>query len=83
MAVKKLLALVLTVCMALVALPAFAGDRPLDPKRDLSGISPKRHRYIFTVLGGAALGEAKPVSPGDLGYHERCFRGCCDSDVEG
>ncbi len=56
MAVKKILALVLTLCMALVALPAFAGDRPLDPKRDLSGISPKRHRYIFTVLGGAALG---------------------------
>ena len=49
MAVKKILALVLTICMALVALPAFGGDRPLDPKRDLSGISPKRHRYIFTM----------------------------------
>lgn len=32
-----------------------ARDRDPD-KRDLRGISPKRHKYIATVLGGAALG---------------------------
>jgi hypothetical protein len=54
---KKLLAIVVTVCFLLIlSVPSFSEDRPIDPKRDLKGISPKRHRYIFSVLGGAALG---------------------------
>src|SRR3954452_643799 len=49
----------LLLCLVLLftfAAPAFAGDRDVDLKRDLRGISPKRHRYIFSVLGGAAVG---------------------------
>jgi len=48
----------LALCFALVlsfCAPAFAADRPIDSS-DLKGISPKRHRYIFSVLGGAAVG---------------------------
>lgn len=54
---RRFWGLVLSVLMALVlVVPAFAGGRDIDPKRDLQGISPKRHRYIFSVLGGAAVG---------------------------
>jgi hypothetical protein len=35
--------------------PAFAGERPVDV-RDLKGISPHRHRYLFSVIGGTLLG---------------------------
>jgi hypothetical protein len=48
----------LAVCLGLLLLtvgPAYAGDRPVD-KRDLKGISPHRHRYIFATIGGAAVG---------------------------
>src|SRR5438105_15896491 len=54
--VKRILTVFLSLLMVLVTLPAFAGDRPLDPKRDLKGINPHRYRYIFSVLGGAAVG---------------------------
>ncbi len=54
---SKLLGLVLCFVFLLwFAAPVFAADPPMDAKRDLQGISPKRHRYIFTVLGGAAVG---------------------------
>lgn len=45
-------------CLALivmVAAPSFAGDRAVD-KRDLKGISPHHHRYLFSVIGGTLLG---------------------------
>ncbi len=48
------LALCVAFLLATVA-PALAGDRDVDV-RDLKGISPHRHRYIFSVIGGAAVG---------------------------
>ncbi len=45
-------------CLALLmtlAAPALAGDRQVT-KRDLKGISPHRHRYLFSVIGGTLLG---------------------------
>ncbi len=62
----------LFVCLALLwlfAAPAFAAD-PQVTAKDLKGISPQRHRYIFSVLGGAALGAGIGVlvgSGGDIG----------------
>ncbi len=54
---RKFLGLVLCFLLAVwFVVPAFAADPPMDAKRDLQGISPKRHRYIFSVIGGAALG---------------------------
>jgi hypothetical protein len=41
--------------LVMLAMPCLAGDRPVST-RDLKGISPHRHRYIFSVLGGAAIG---------------------------
>lgn len=38
-----------------LALPALAAD-PQVTKNDLKGISPKRHRYIFSTVGGALIG---------------------------
>jgi hypothetical protein len=49
---------VIVLCLGMLALtnaPAFAGDRPVD-KRDLQGISAKKHRWAWSALGGAALG---------------------------
>ncbi len=52
----KFWGLLLTAAMLVwLAAPCLAGDRPID-KRDLKGISPHRHRYIFSVVGGAAIG---------------------------
>jgi hypothetical protein len=52
---KRVWGLVLSVCMLLMMVaPAFAADR--ISAKDLQGISPKRHRYWFSVLGGAAIG---------------------------
>ena len=45
-------------CFALLftlAVPAMASDRPVDT-RDLKGISPHHHRYLFSVIGGTLLG---------------------------
>lgn len=39
----------------MLALPAFAGD-PQTTAKDLKGISPHRYRYLFTTVGGAAVG---------------------------
>ncbi len=47
----------LLVCLGLLLLttPVFAQGRAVD-KRDLKGISPKYHRYLFSTVGGAAIG---------------------------
>jgi hypothetical protein len=53
---QKLWALVLCLCfMFIAAMPAMAAD-PQVTKDDLKGISPQRHRYLFSVIGGAAVG---------------------------
>jgi hypothetical protein len=53
---KKVWGVVLSLCMLLtMVVPALAADRSTSAK-DLQGISPKRHRYWFSVLGGAAIG---------------------------
>jgi len=53
---QKLWALVLCLCfMFIAAMPAMAAD-PQISKDDLKGISPQRHRYLFSVIGGAAVG---------------------------
>jgi hypothetical protein len=55
MSAKKLLLTVLCLCLlGLLATPAFAGDRDVGVQ-DLKGI-PKKHRFLTTVVGGAALG---------------------------
>jgi len=41
--------------LLLLAMPALAAD-PQVTKDDLKGISPKRHRYIFSTVGGALVG---------------------------
>lgn len=47
---------VLIFCVGLLLpLTSAAQSREVD-KRDLQGISPKYHKYIFSVLGGAAFG---------------------------
>src|SRR4051794_41934033 len=53
---KKLWALLLCFCFFVAVMPAFAADPDVTTK-DLKGISPQRHRYIFSVLGGAAVGD--------------------------
>lgn len=53
---KRLWAVLLSVCLLwFLALPAFAAD-PEVTAADLKGISPQRHKYLFSVLGGAAVG---------------------------
>lgn len=53
---KRLWAVVCSLLMLfLLAAPAFAED-PQTTAKDLKGISAKRHRFIFTTLGGAAVG---------------------------
>src|SRR5262249_22141615 len=55
MLVTKLLQAVLCLCLlGMLATPAFAGDRDVGVQ-DLKGI-PKKHRFLTTVVGGAALG---------------------------
>jgi hypothetical protein len=49
---RKLLLIVL--CLALLGTVSFAGERDMNAS-DLKGI-PSHHKYIFSVLGGAALG---------------------------
>lgn len=53
---QKLWALVLCFCLLVIATtPALAAD-PEITKNDLKGISPQHHKYLFSVLGGAAVG---------------------------
>ncbi len=55
MSAKRFWTLIL--CFGLLFSLGAAAQRDRDPdSRDLRGISPKTHKYIFTVLGGAALG---------------------------
>ncbi len=39
----------------IATMPAMAADPEVTTK-DLKGISPQRHRYLFSVIGGAAIG---------------------------
>ena len=53
---RKLLTLVVALCVMLVfATPSFAGGPP-NVKQDLRKVTPRRYSYMFSVLGGAALG---------------------------
>lgn len=53
---KKLWALLLCVgLLVFLTVPAMAAD-PEVTKKDLKGISPQHHRYLFSVIGGAAAG---------------------------
>ena len=53
---KKLWALLLSACLLIfLAVPAMAAD-PEVTKKDLKGISPQHHKYLFSVIGGAAVG---------------------------
>ncbi|HET9695307.1 MAG TPA: hypothetical protein VFP40_00490, partial [Terriglobales bacterium] len=53
---QKLWAFVLCFCLLVIATtPALAAD-PEITKNDLKGISPQHHKYLFSVLGGAAVG---------------------------
>jgi hypothetical protein len=53
---RKYWALLLCLCFLFIAaMPAMAAD-PEITKDDLKGISPQRHKYLFSVLGGAAVG---------------------------
>jgi hypothetical protein len=48
---------IFVLCLGLLFTLGAAAQTSRDPdRRDLRGISPKRHKYIFTVLGGAAAG---------------------------
>ena len=55
---KKFWAVLVSIAFSFVLLaPAYAQDHYRDPdKRDLHGISAKRHRLIFSTIAGAALG---------------------------
>lgn len=53
---KKLWAVALCICLLVfVTLPAMAAD-PQVTAKDLKGISPKHYKYLFSVVGGAAIG---------------------------
>lgn len=54
MSLKQICILVL--CFGLLGTLGAAAQTRDPDRRDLSGISPKKHKYIFTVLGGAAAG---------------------------
>ena len=48
--------IVLCICLLISAsIPVAAAD-PDITKKDLKGISPQRHKYLFAVVGGAAIG---------------------------
>lgn len=53
---NKLWALVLSLCFVfMMPSPAFAAD-PQITKEDLKGIKPENHKYLFALIGGAAVG---------------------------
>ncbi len=53
---RKLIGIALALCLLVtVAVPAMAAD-PQMTLKDLKGIKPSHHRYLFSVLGGAAIG---------------------------
>jgi len=53
---KKFLTILVAVCVVLVfTMPSFAADPP-SVKQDLRKVTPRRYSYIFSVVGGAALG---------------------------
>ena len=54
MSLSKLCTIVL--CFGLLFTLGAQAQRRDPDKRDLHGINPKNHKYLFTVLGGAAAG---------------------------
>ena len=66
MRATKLLLITLCICLVgILATPAFAGDRDVGVQ-DLKGI-PKKHRFLTTVVGGAALGAGiGAIMPGGM-----------------
>ncbi len=64
---RKLLGLALIFTLLLFyTVPAVAAD-PQISKQDLKGISPKRHRYLFSIIGGAAVGAGAGALVGGAG----------------
>ncbi len=51
---KRMMVIVLSLSFLFVH-SSFAADPQMSAK-DLKGISPKRHKYLFTTIGGAAVG---------------------------
>jgi len=49
--------------LVMVTVPAVAAD-PEVTKKDLKGISPKHHKYLYSVLGGVAVGAGVGVLVG-------------------
>jgi hypothetical protein len=53
---KKLLTLLVALCLTLLfTVPSHAADPP-GAKQELKKITPRRYTYLFSVVGGAALG---------------------------
>ncbi len=52
---KRLLSLTLCIgLLILVSAPLLAGDK--STTQEIKNVNPKRHRYIFSVIGGLAIG---------------------------
>lgn len=56
LSIKKLLTLVLALCTVLVLAPASFAAGPPSAKQTLRKVTPRRYSYVFSVVGGAALG---------------------------
>ncbi len=55
-AARKIWIVLLSISLiSTMSLPALAAD-PQTTAKDLKGVSPKRFKYLFTVVGGAAVG---------------------------
>src|SRR5207248_1653460 len=53
---RKLLIIVVALCVTVVfTTPSYAADGP-NIKQDLRRVNPRRYSYLFSVVGGAALG---------------------------
>ena len=64
---KKVLTVLVAFCVVLVfTIPSFAADPP-SAKQELTKINPRRYNYLFSVVGGAALGAGVGVMLGGGG----------------
>jgi len=53
---KKFWSVIMSLCLLfMLAMPAMAADPEVTTK-DLKGISPQHHKYLFAVVGGALVG---------------------------